>query len=128
MEHRERDERGDWDLVEEVGGPAVMETMMRRFYDRLFDDFFVGFFFEGHDKEALIASQTNYLHAHLGGRQGTYQGTSIREAHEGMKIFAGHFDRRHTILKEVMAEFDVPQHVRREWVALDLALRELVIT
>ncbi len=123
-----RQPRQDWDVIEEVGGREVMEAMMRRFYDRLFDDLFVGFLFEGHDKERLIASQMAYIHAHLGGRQGDYKGPSIRKAHEEMTIFVGHFDRRHKVLEEVLREFDVPEEVREAWLELDRSLRELVVS
>lgn len=116
-----------WDVIEEVGGRARMEALMRAFYDRLFDDLMIGFFFAMSDKEALIASQIDYVHAHLGSRQGRYQGPPIRQAHQKMPILVGHFDRRHQILIEVLEEFEVPEHVREAWLGLDRAMRDLVI-
>ena len=116
-----------WDLIEEVGGSQVMQALMRRFYDRLFDDIMVGFFFVDSDKEALIQSQIDYVYAHLGARRGTYEGPSIRRAHADLPILAGHFDRRHQILGEVLEEFDVPQHVIDDWLALDRSMRSMVL-
>ena len=117
----------NWDIIEEVGGQEAMQALMRRFYDRLFDDIIIGFFFENSDKEALIASQIAYVHAHLGGRQGSYEGPSIRKAHQDLPILVGHFDRRHKILGEVLEEFEVPDRVRDAWLELDQAMREMVI-
>lgn len=116
-----------WDVIEEVGGETRMQELMRAFYDRIFDDMMIGFFFAASDKEALIASQIDYVHAHLGSRLGRYQGPPIRQAHQKMPILVGHFDRRHQILKDVLAEFDVPEHVREAWLGLDRAMRDLVI-
>ena len=118
---------GDWDFIEEVGGPTGAEELMRSFYDRLFEDVMVGFFFDNSDKEELIASQINYVHAYLGGRQGSYDGPSIRKAHQDLPILVGHFDRRHTILREVLEEFDVPRHAAKAWLDLDQAMRKMVI-
>ncbi|RDV37335.1 hypothetical protein DV096_15280 [Bradymonadaceae bacterium TMQ3] len=116
-----------WDVIEEVGGRARMETLMRTFYDRLFDDLMIGFFFATSDKEALIASQIAYVHAHIGSRKGSYQGPPIRQAHQKMPILVGHFDRRHQILIDVLEIFEVPGHVREAWLGLDWAMRDLVI-
>ncbi|WP_158542731.1 group I truncated hemoglobin [Lujinxingia litoralis] len=116
-----------WDVIEEVGGAERMEAMMRAFYDRLFDDLMIGFFFMKSDKEALIASQIAFVHAHLGSRQGDYAGPPIRRAHQQMPILVGHFDRRHQILREVLDAFSVPEHVKEAWLGLDRAMRDMVI-
>lgn len=117
----------NWDVIEEVGGKQRMQELMREFYDRLFDDVFVGFFFRDSDKEHLIRSQIDYVHANIGSRDGTYEGPSIRKAHEDLPILAGHFDRRHTILTQVLDDFDVPEHVREAWLSLDRAMRPMVL-
>ncbi len=117
----------NWDVIEEVGGQERMEALMRRFYDRLFDDVFVGFFFRNSDKEHLIRSQIDYVHANLGSRSGSYEGPSIRRAHAELPILAGHFDRRHTILEQVLCEFEVPEHVKSAWLGLDRSMRPMVL-
>ena len=116
-----------WNLVEEVGGEQAMEALMRDFYDRLFDDVIVGFLFQPHDKERLIASQIAYVTAHLGDRSGTYDGPTIRKAHEEVPVLPGQFDRRHFLLREVLFAHDVPEHVREAWLALDESLRRFVV-
>lgn len=117
----------DWDVIEEVGGADEMQALMTSFYDRLFEDVMVGFFFVSSDKEALIRSQIDYVRANLGGRHGTYEGQPIRRAHVDLPILPGHFDRRHQILKDVLHDFDVPEEVRHDWIALDLAMRPMVL-
>ena len=117
----------DWDVIDEVGGRETMEAMMRRFYDRLFDDVIIGFMFVDSDKEALVQSQIDYVYANIGNRGGDYEGPSIRRAHADLPILSGHFDRRHTILEETLREFDVPEHVRDAWLKLDRSMREMVL-
>ncbi|MFU8806179.1 MAG: group I truncated hemoglobin [Bradymonadaceae bacterium] len=116
-----------WNLAEEIGGEARLIELMTRFYDRLFEDMMIGFFFVGKDKEHLIHSQIEYVSARLGDRGGEYTGPPIRKAHVKMPILVGHFDRRHQLLKEVLEEFGVPEHVRKAWLELDLSLRDLVV-
>ena len=123
----EESDKTTWNLATELGGPARLEALITRFYDRLFDDMMIGFFFTGKDKTSLIASQIDYVQAHLGDKSHTYTGPPIRKAHAHLPILVGHFDRRHQILKEVLHEFDAPQHVVSAWLELDQSLRDLVV-
>lgn len=116
-----------WNLVEELGGEERFREMMQVFYDRLFDDVLVGFLFQPHDKQRLVESQMAYLSAHLGDRSGTYDGPTIRAAHAHVPVLPGHFDRRHKLLRDILEEWDVPEHVKDEWLALDLSLRKFVV-
>ena len=115
-----------WNLDEELG-VGQLEPMIREFYDTLFDDVLVGFLFTPHDKESLVASQMRWLRAHLGDRSGSWDGGSIRALHEHLPILAGHFDRRHYVLRQLLQRWDVPAHVQDEWLRLDESLRPLVI-
>lgn len=114
-----------WNLDQELGDD--LEPIVRSFYDKLFVDIMVGFFFQPHDKDHLIESQISWLRSNLGDRSGSYSGPSIRAAHEKLPILVGHFDRRHELLKQTLEEFDIPDQVRDEWLSLDQKLRPLVV-
>ena len=116
-----------WILSEELGGADKLEAVIARLYDRLFTDMMIGFFFAGKDKAELIRSQITYVEAHLGARGMSYEGPSIRKAHAHLPILVGHFDRRHQILREVLEEFSVPEHVATAWLELDASLRDFVV-
>lgn len=116
-----------YSLPDALGGPDRLLELMRSFYDRLYDDAMVGFFFLPHDKESLVLAQIDYVHSHLGDRAATYTGRSIRDAHRDLPILSGHFDRRHQILLETLADFNVPRHVQDDWLQLDLAMRPMVL-
>lgn len=119
--------KSPWNLAHEVGGETVLLEIIRDLYDRLFADMMIGFFFQPHEKSRLIQSQYDYLTAHLGDRSGTYEGPSIRRAHESLPILSGHFDRRHQLLRAVLQDQQVPAHVQDAWLEFDLSLRDLVV-
>ena len=111
-------------LYEKVA--AAMPAVMRRFYDRLFDDVMIGFFFLGKDKERLIAQQQLFMNRLMGAAT-PYRGPSMPEVHRPLDIFEGQFWRRHTILSEVLAETDLSEELREAWLALDRGLLDKVV-
>jgi hemoglobin len=117
----------NWSLSEEVGGLERLGEMMRVFYRRVFADVMIGFMFANVDFDEIVANQIQYTRARLGNEDVEYTGKPIRRAHQAHPILIGHFNRRHQMLKEVLREFEVPQHVFDAWVDLELALRDLVV-
>ncbi len=117
----------NWNLSEEVGGLERLEEMMREFYRRVFDDLMIGFLFAGSDFEQIVEAQVQYMRARLGNEKVEYTGKPIRRAHQKHPILVGHFDRRHQILKDVLEDYEVPEHVFDAWVELEQALRDLVV-
>jgi truncated hemoglobin YjbI len=116
-----------WNLTEDVGGCGRLREMMRDFYRRVFDDTMIGFFFDDADFDQIVDSQIEYVRARLGNEEVEYHGKPIRRAHQQHPILVGHFDRRHQILKDVLREYEVPEHVFTAWIGLELKLRELVV-
>lgn len=117
----------NWSLSEEVGGLERLTEMMRVLYRRIFDDIMIGFMFVNVDFDQIVANQVQYTRAQLGNEQVEYTGMPIRRAHQPHPILPGHFNRRHELVKEVLREFEVPQHVFDAWVELELTLKDLVI-
>ncbi len=115
-----------WNLIDEVGEEVLLGAVTD-FYDRVFNDLMIGFLFARSDKDHLIKSLVHYMATHIGKPVERYRGPSIRAAHEAIPILPGHFDRRHQILRETLEEHSIPVHVRKDWLALDLALRDNVI-
>jgi truncated hemoglobin YjbI len=113
-------------LYDEIGGEEGLRRVLRTLYDRLFDDVMVGFLFAGKDKEKLIEHQLWFTARFLGGPS-RYEGRSLPDAHADIPILAGHFDRRHHLLREALEEHRVPEAVRAEWLRVDQSLRHAVI-
>ncbi|MGM0558183.1 MAG: truncated hemoglobin [Myxococcota bacterium] len=117
----------DWRLSEEVGGEERLRALVYDFYERVFDDPIIGFFFAGSDIDDIVDAQVQYVRARLGSEDVEYTGKAIRKAHLDHPILTGHFDRRHQILRETLEAYDVPEHVRDAWLDLEQRLRDLVV-
>jgi truncated hemoglobin YjbI len=112
-------------LYEELGGQAVLRRVIDRFVDRLFDDVMIGYLFRAADRARVKDKEFEHAAEHLGAPI-AYTGRPIAAAHAPHRIRGGQFMRRVQILKETLAEFDVPAAVAEHWVSRTLALRELV--
>jgi hemoglobin len=100
---------------------AVLET----FYDAVFADVMIGFFFRGKDKARLVDKEWELVASHLGAPV-RYSGRPLAEAHAAHPILGGHFERRLQLLREAMAAHGVDPDVREAWIAHTIALRPLV--
>ncbi|MEM1348973.1 MAG: group 1 truncated hemoglobin [Myxococcota bacterium] len=118
----------DWDIRDELpGGEPALCVLLEDFYTRLYEDLLVGFFFLPFDQASLVAHQVDYIVARLGGDPTRYIGKPMRAAHAAHPILGAHFDRRHQLLAETLADHNVPAHVQRAWLDLDKALRPLIV-
>jgi truncated hemoglobin YjbI len=113
-------------LYDDIGGEPAIRAVLRTLYDRLFADLLVGFLFAGKDKEKLIEHQLWFTARFLGGPS-RYEGRPLPEAHAALPLLAGHFDRRHHLLAEVLREHLVPAHVADEWLRVDASLKAAVL-
>ncbi len=111
---------------EAIGGEAPVRAVVQALYDRLFADPMVGFLFEGKDKAHIVEQQVAFTCRFLGGPQ-SYEGLPLPRAHAKLPLLAGHFDRRHWLLTQVLDERAVPADVRRAWLLIDEALRPSVL-
>jgi hemoglobin len=109
-----------------IGGEAHVRAVIEILYDRLFEDPVVGFLFEGKDKGHIVEEQVVFTCSFLGGPQ-RYSGKPLPEAHAKLPLLAGHFDRRHLLLAQVLEQRGVPQDVCTEWLRIDAALRPSVL-
>jgi truncated hemoglobin YjbI len=113
-------------LYDDLGGEPALRAVLRTLYDRLFDDVMVGFLFAGKDKEQLIEHQLWFTARFLGGPS-RYEGRSIPDAHAALPLLPGHFERRHHLLRQALAEHHVPAAVAEEWLRVDASLKTAVL-
>lgn len=114
------------DHIDALGGMDGLRTVLLDFYDRLYADVLVGFFFQPHPKEHLVEMQARFTARALGADV-TYDGEPLRTAHDRLPILPGHFDRRHKVLEQVLADHRVPERTARAWLELDASLRPLIL-
>ncbi len=117
-----RSERAIWALTSE----EEVRRCLRVLYTKMLGDRMVGFFFEGRDLEPIVEGQLNLVRAVLGG-PGVYGGVPLPEAHRALPLLPGHFDRRHTLLAEVLATEGVHEKVKAAWLEADAAWRKAIL-
>lgn len=112
-------------LYQLAGGEAKLRPLLEDFYDRVFDDVMIGFFFKGMDKAHLVQMELEFAARFLGADT-PYTGRTIREAHATHPIMGGQFNRRTQILREVMADHGLAQEVQDYWLEHTESLRSHV--
>jgi hemoglobin len=113
-------------LYEAIGGEERVRAVLQSLYDKLFDDPMVGFLFQGKDKARIVEQQLAFTCHFLGGPQ-TYTGKPLPAAHAALPLLPGHFDRRHRLLEQTLAEQNVPPEVKRVWLTIDESLRSSIL-
>ncbi len=106
---------GDRALYERAGGAEKLRAVLVDFYDRVFDDVMIGFFFRGADKQRLVEKELEFA-LRLLGADVEYTGKPLPAAHAKHHIMGGQFNRRLQILRETLADHDVPEDVRAAWI------------
>jgi len=113
-------------LWEQAGGEPGVRRVVQALYDALFEDLVVGFLFDGKDKAHIVEQQVRFVSSFLGGPL-PYEGKPLPEAHADLPLLAGHFDRRHEMLRRILLGLAMPQAVAAEWLRIDKALKTSVL-
>ncbi len=101
---------------EQIGGEVRLRAIIDRFLDRVFADPMIGFLFSRVDQRRVRDKEYEFAAVHLGADL-KYTGKPLPQAHRPHPILEGHFMRRLQLLKETLAEFEVPEEVVEHWVA-----------
>jgi hemoglobin len=110
---------------ERLGGEAGVRPLVEAVCQAFFDDFIIGFRFEGKDHARIIAKEYEHARHHLGG-PGGYSGRPVAQVHRPLKINQGQFRRRLAILQTVLTEAGVASDVVERWVGHDAALEAAI--
>lgn len=110
---------------ERIGGEARLRAIIDRFLDRVFSDAMIGFLFAHVDQRRVRDKEYEFAAVHLGAAI-RYTGKPLPQAHRPHPILEGHFMRRLQLLKETLAEFEVPPDIVEHWVAHTERLRSSV--
>lgn len=114
-------------LIERAGGPAGLRALLVDFYERVFADRMIGFFFKGADQDRLVEKELELALRFLGADV-PYTGLPLRELHARHPIQGGQFMRRLQLLKETLRDHGAPEDVCEAWVRHTLELRPEITT
>jgi hemoglobin len=110
-----------------AGGAPALRRVLEDFYARVFDDPMIGFLFAGKDRARLVEKELELMMAALGADV-VYSGRPLEAVHKRLPIFGGHFDRRMQLLRETLADHDLPRDVQDAWLEHAASLRDQVTT
>jgi len=108
----------DTGLFNEIGGTKVIQRVHARFYDQMFDHPWLGRFFYGKNKEALIAKQTRFMVAAFGGPN-EYVGEPPALAHMHMYITEEMALERERVLRHSILAEGLNVATAQRWLKID---------
>lgn len=103
-------------------GEAAIRAVLTDFYQSVFGDVMIGFLFEGVDRTQLIEREYQFTARFLGAEV-EYTGRPMRAAHQRLRVFGGHFERRQHLLRAALAKHQIPSDVQAAWLGHHEALR-----
>jgi hemoglobin len=110
-----------------LGGAPALRDIIDAFVDLCFDDMMIGYLFRRASRERVKRFEFEHAAEHLGAGI-VYEGRPLDTAHRAHRIMGGQFDRRMTILREVLEEKGAPEDIRAAWLAYHESLRDQVTT
>ncbi len=113
------------DLLKKKENLEKIRNVLKDFYDHVFLDTMIGFYFKDKNKTHLIEKEYELTLNALGGTV-SYTGRPLSSVHMPLKIAGGHFDRRLEILKNTLKAHDLPQEISRSWIEHTIKLRSLI--
>jgi len=108
-------------------GEENIKRALTEFYVRAFTDPIIGHFFRGKNRAELTLKQIDFAVGMLGGPK-RYRGRPLDVAHEEFSIRDAHFNRRQTLMREVLTEQGVQSALAEDWLAVEEKLRILIVT
>lgn len=112
-------------LYDQIGKDFI-ENAIELFYQRVFTDSMIGYFFAQSDQSVLTKHQIDFVTAMLGGPK-KYIGSNIKSIHQPLKIRPAHFSRRQMILKEVLDELGLKHELSARWITMEEKLRASIV-
>ena len=108
-------------------GEQGITAIVTQFYLRAFSDPIIGHFFFRKNHDLLLKGQLAFTIAMLGGPN-NYRGRSMHSIHKNLPIKNAHFNRRLTLLREMMEKFQIDADSIHKWLAQEEKLRHKVVT
>lgn len=121
------DEDGyDKDLLADVNGAQGVINVHTRFYDVMFEEPWVGQFFFGKNKEALISKQSKFMVAAFGG-ENLYTGDTPAFMHMHMFVTDEMIKLRQNILRQAILDEGLSESVAERWLKVDDSFTESIV-
>jgi len=113
-------------LIDLIGGVEIIEKIHHHFYDILFNDSKLKYYFAGKDKALLTSQQTRFMSGLLGAAK-NYGGLTPKFAHKHMVISDELYSYRQELLKKSILHYGVSEEVTDKWISVDEKFRNVVV-
>ena len=111
---------------ERLGGAEGLVRIFESFLDTVMDDFIIGFFFVGKDRQRLLAREVEHASGHLGGPD-TDTGRPLDRVHKPLPIDRGHFRCRLALMRKALVAHDVDEDIIERWIEHEASLIDRVV-
>jgi len=118
VEAQQDDPHHDLELFYDIGGEETVRRVHQRLYNTLFDHPWLGKFFYGKNKDALIHKQTNFMVACFGGPS-NYVGEPPALAHMHMLVTEEMALEREKILRKSILDEGLGDKIAVRWLKID---------
>ncbi|MCK5872269.1 MAG: hypothetical protein KAG26_05545 [Methylococcales bacterium] len=115
-----------FNLLEAIGGAAMVIKVHQRFYDIMFDEPWLETFFLGKSKEALIKKQSQFMIAAFNGPN-EYEGDTPAFVHMHMFITDEMIEIRERILKASILAEGLSDEIAEKWLAVDHSFKAAIV-
>lgn len=105
-------------FIEELGGIEAITRVHKKFYDDIFEEPWLGQFFAGKDRGALVNRQTQFMVACFGGYS-QYAGETPALAHMHMYLTKEMILLREKFLREAILSEGIKEELCNKWVEVD---------
>ena len=116
----------DKDLLADVGGEQGVFKVHQRFYDVIFEEPWIGQFFYGKSKEALVNKQTKFMVAAFGG-ENLYTGDTPAFMHMHMFVTEEMIRLRQKVLRQAILDEGFSDSVAERWLKVDDSFTESIV-
>ena len=111
---------------EDLGGRAMLEKVAKIFYDKVYEDAWIGQYFKDVDQEVIEEQQVDFMSMALGGPK-VYLGKLPVPAHKHMMINDEIFVLREQLLDEAFIEAKACQELIVRWRKIDEAFKAKIV-
>ncbi|MEW4981901.1 MAG: group 1 truncated hemoglobin [Cycloclasticus sp.] len=115
----------DKTLFKRIGGLETLQKVHRIFYDKAYSHEWLKLYFTDKPQTLLEDQQTDFMAQLIGGPK-RYAGKTPRMAHQHIHITEDLFTLRQRLLKESLEEFGLAEHLLKEWLMADTALKRAI--
>lgn len=117
---------GDKTLYEALGGRPTLQRVHKIFYDKIYQHPWIGKYFESVKQEVIEEQQTDFMAEAMGGPS-VYCGKLPIPAHKHMFVTEDLFQLRNRLLREALAEAEVPSELAEHWIKIDGAFKTAIV-